>query len=211
MGNDLAQGIASAALTRSEFGEADSADNYFENYTENIVGETVNIRVGSQQVDGSSLIWGNQTYGIWGSFQWSAGLTTPVERIIESKHWIDYTEDFTGSVYEDSTNTTAIGWGTGSIVFGSETVIQTLNLGSDISLLTTKFNRCYFEPSGSYSYQLVGSFSTNNGSNWVSANPNEWISIPDSYTGSEIIFKGVDLYGSVVLDSINFQIKQDDL
>lgn len=98
MANDFTTGLISGAMTRSEFGESD-VDDYFETNTENMHVRVVNLRVGSQNADGSSFIWGNTTYGIWGSFYWSGSMSTPMTRIKEQFMWIDYNEDFTTTTY----------------------------------------------------------------------------------------------------------------
>lgn len=99
-------------------------------------------------------------------------------------------------------------------VYGSFTnagsVIQTVNLGSDVQLNNTKFTRMSYVPTGSFVNLLNGSFSSNNGSDWFGANPNEEIVIPTSSAGSEIIFRAEDSIGSVELNKIIFKIKQDD-
>ena len=100
MNNNLTTSVVSGALTRSEFGESD-VDNYFENNKGRIHARSVNLRVSTQDVDGSSLIWGNPTYGIWGSFYWSSALTTPKVRRKEQYMWMDYNEDFTSTSYKD--------------------------------------------------------------------------------------------------------------
>ena len=94
--------------------------------------------------------------------------------------------------------------------YTSGSQIQFLNLGSDIKLSSSKFNRLSYIPNGSYVNLLQGSFTTNGGTSWFGANPNEEIFINSSNSGSQILFKAFDSTGSVVIDSIFFIIKQDD-
>lgn len=128
---NLTSGVISGALTRSEFGESDT-DNYFENSRNNIVARTVNLRVNTQQVDGSTLIWGNTTYGIWGSYYWGSAFSTPIVRVREQFMWTDYEEDFVAGSAIDGGNSTVSGIGTGSVVFtlGSSFVVPDLTTGS---------------------------------------------------------------------------------
>lgn len=90
-------------------------------------------------------------------------------------------------------------------------VARTLVLGSDIQLTTTKFDRAYFLPLGSYTQFLEGSFSMDGGTNWTPANANTEIQIASAVQGSEPLFLMRDTLGSVVLDSVNIVIKQDDI
>jgi hypothetical protein len=121
MAGQISQGLVSGAMTRSEFVEQDSTESYFENYTERVQTRIVNLLTDTQQADGTSLIWGNTTYGIWGSFLWSTGFTTPIVRVREQFLWRDYDENFLTTTYEDTVNTTATGWGTGTVIFISGT------------------------------------------------------------------------------------------
>lgn len=121
MAGQISEGLVSGAMTRSEFIEQDSSESYFENYTERVHTRFVNLKTDTQQIDGSSLIWGNPTCGIWGSFLWSAALTTPIVRVREQFLWKDYNEDFTTTTYEDVVNSNVQGWGTGSVYFISGT------------------------------------------------------------------------------------------
>lgn len=89
-------------------------------------------------------------------------------------------------------------------------VLETTNLGSDLELSSTKFNRVYYKTTGSFTHLLSGSFSTDNGSNWTPTSQRREVTIPSAQTGSEILFRAVDLTGSVELSSITFSIKQDD-
>lgn len=95
---NLVDGVISGALTRSEFGESD-IDNYFENNIENVYARVVNLRINTQNIDGSSLIWNNTTYGIWGSYYWSGSLSTPIVRSKEQFMWIDYIDSFDNQNY----------------------------------------------------------------------------------------------------------------
>ena len=92
--------------------------------------------------------------------------------------------------------------------FGNQ--IQFLNMGSDVELSTTLFNRAQFIPDGSFVNLLQGSFSTNGGSTWTPAAPNEEVTLPVSEQGSELIFRGIDPVGSVTLTNMVLTFKQDD-
>lgn len=89
--------------------------------------------------------------------------------------------------------------------------LQTTNLGSDTKLNTSKINRFQYSAEGSYTHLLHGSFSSTNGSYWQGANPNEEIIIDTATsTGSEVLFKATDTTGSVILNRLEFILKQDD-
>lgn len=155
LGAMLGRTAISDMMSRSEFGEEDSTDVWFENYTENIHARVVNIKLDYTSFAGSTLIWGNASFGIWGSFYWgntgeasfilgnsTAGKlginllgtneSTPV-RYKEQCMWTDYDEYFDSTTYKDSTNTTAVGWGTGSVVFVSNQTTIDFTNGSQTS------------------------------------------------------------------------------
>ena len=114
--SDVGQGITSGAMTRSEFGEQDTSESYFENNIEPFHLRFVNLRTDYTTVVGSPFIWGNPVYGIWGSYLWSASNGTPA-RVREDFMWMDYKENFATTTYKDPINTTGVGWGTGSVLF----------------------------------------------------------------------------------------------
>jgi hypothetical protein len=150
---DVGQGIVSGAMTRSEFGEQDTSESYFENNIERLNMRFVNLRVDFQNFAGSTLIWGNPTFGIWNQFYWGntantsfilgnteAGVlgfnklgtneSVPV-RTREDYMWMDYTEEFSSTTFQDGFNTTASGWGTGSLFFGGSALAPyDMNVGS---------------------------------------------------------------------------------
>ena len=200
--------------TEEQLGTTD-VSNYFE--IPFIVVDTffADIRNTQQQITGSDLIWGHEdgvipSQGVWGSFLWSDTFTGSTQRTLESAIIFELDEFFTSTTYEDSGSTTASGWGTGSILFSAGSVLQTINLGSDVGLSTTKFDRVTYEAFGSFTHLLQGSFSSDGGVNWTGVNPNIENVIGSDVTGSEILFKGVDSTGSVELTRMKFTIKQDD-
>lgn len=148
MAGQISTGIASSAMTRAEFGEQDSSESYFENYLETVYARIMNIKVDFTNYSGDTLIWGNSTFGIWGSFRWNntsvstfvldnpimgvlgrntlgSNVSTPY-RQYEKSLWLDYEEEFDTTTYRDTGSTTARGWGAGSVVFyegtGSTTI-----------------------------------------------------------------------------------------
>ncbi len=100
MNNNLVGGVVSGALTRSEFGESDT-DNYFENNRGRVHARFVNLRVNTQDADGSVLVFDNTTYGIWGSYYWGSQFSTPVVRRREQFMWMDHVDNFATTNYKD--------------------------------------------------------------------------------------------------------------
>ena len=138
--NLTGQGLASAEMTRAEFGESDTNFGYFENYVSQARVRTVNVRADLISFAGSSMIWGNNTFGIWGSYSWAdipntsfvlghpvLGILGNIEmgtqqsepaRFFESRMWVDFDELFVGSDNFNMGSTSVSGFGTGSVVFG---------------------------------------------------------------------------------------------
>lgn len=233
MPSDISTGLTSAAMTRSEFGEQDSSESYFENNAESVIARVVNLRVDKQFFTGSILIYGNPIFGIWGSFNWGnnnnnnsfivgnnlfgiLGNNTlgteisPPVRYMERFMWHDYNEQFSDTVYE-GVGTTAVGWGTGSVVFGVGSVLQTKNIGSDVQLFTTKYTSAKVSLYGSYTYQSVGSVSSDNGSTWTPLATYGAEQSITSVVGSEPVIRVYDPTGSVVITMIDAYFHTNDV
>lgn len=188
------------------------AATYFEVPIDEVIVNLTDLKINQGSYNGSGVfILGHPTFGVLGSqklgFESTAKTTT---RILESYHYIDYDEDFLNTVYENVGSTTASGWGSGSLIFSSGDSAQTISLGSDIQLSSTRFNRGIFFIQGSYTQLLQGSFSFNNGSDWTGVYHNKEIIVDNSISGSEPIFRMYDPVGSVSLTNLNIIIKQDD-
>jgi len=208
--NNLVQGVLSGAMTRNEFGEADNVESYFENYAEKIVARIVNLKIDKTEYSGSGVfILGHPVFGVLGS-QWlgldSDSYTT--SRIIELKNWIDYDEDFTTTTFQNAGQSTVAGWGTGSVVFaGTEEipscVLQTISLGSDILLSSSKFRTGYVEKFGSDINSIVGSVSSDNGSTWTPVVSYKNKFNLNSVLGSQVVLRLVNTVGTApVLDKL---------
>lgn len=89
--------------------------------------------------------------------------------------------------------------------------LQTLNLGSDVLLSTTKFTKAYVLPEGSYSWNLTGSVSSDNGSSWTPINTFGLEFDLTSTTGSECLIRLNDTTGSVVLNKLNAYFHTSDV
>lgn len=230
---DISGGLLSAGMTRSEFGESDDAENYFENNTATVSVRVINHRIDTINFAGSTLIWGNTTFGSWGSYNWGNGGNTsfilgntqagilgtsklgtqqssPV-RLLENYIWIDYFDDFTGSASKDTGSTTAIWDLSGSVTFGVGSVLQTINLGSDIQLSTTKFTNALVDLSGNYYWNTIGSISSDGGTTWTPITAYGVEQAITSTTGSEPVIKIYDGTGSAVLEEINAYFHTSDI
>ena len=142
------------------------ATTYFSIPTESVVVRTVNIKVDQRSIAGSNLIWGNDNFGDWnylwsntneatfilgnttngvlGQNQLGYGLSNTI-RIWESKIWNDYVEDFTGTTYENTSETTAVGWGTGSLMFLLITNDVDFTTGIATSSVVVETNQIYLQ------------------------------------------------------------------
>jgi hypothetical protein len=133
-------------------------------------------------------------------------------RIIESKFWEDFTEGFTSTTYKNSSVTTANWTTTGSLGFVSGSVAQSLNIGSDIELSTTKFNRMKLSITGSSNWiNSVGSVSSDGGDNWFGVKYDVWQELPSGSTGSEPMWRIVDSTQSTSISEVIVNYKQDDI
>jgi len=182
---------------------------YFELPIQRVAAAFANIRSNKETYSGSTVfILGHGSFGVLGSQE--LGGSGVVTRLAETALFRELTIDFTSTTYKDAGSTTASWETSGSVEFGVGDVIQTINVGSDIQLSTTDINRCTYTPTGSFTHLMSGSFSSDNGVNWVTANPNEEVLIVSSSAGSEVLFKAVDSTGSVVLHEMILRFKQDD-
>lgn len=100
--------------------------NYFEIPLLNIEVSVENVKVEKVTYSGSEfLILGHPVWGIIGSAALGLGSnSTTTTRLVESAHIFDIDIDFTNTTYENSGSTTSSGWGTGSVVFQRETIID---------------------------------------------------------------------------------------
>jgi hypothetical protein len=79
--------------------------------------------------------------------------------------------------------------------------MQTLNVGSDVQLSSTIFTTANVQVYGSYTYNLVGSVSSDGGSHWVGiSNFGQDTIIP--YPGSELLIQITSAAGSATLDKV---------
>ncbi len=122
LGNILGKNKQRQDRTEEQIGFVDAA-TFFEVPTDTVLANMANIRINFQQITGSDLIWGNTTFGIWGSFLWSNSFTGSLERQIELSLFFEINEDFSTTTREDGSFTTASGWGTGEVFFGSPTLV----------------------------------------------------------------------------------------
>lgn len=126
---------------------------YFENYFESIKVRESNIKADEKNITGTTLIlghptvgslgtyylgtignnmvWGHPSLATWNSYLWGTTTRNSV-RILEAYHYLDLTLDFSTTDYESASNT-ASGFGTGSLVVGSEGTF-----GAGISLLDSE-------------------------------------------------------------------------
>jgi len=94
---------------------------------------------------------------------------------------------------------------------GSGAVLQTIDLGSDIQLSTTKFTKALVNPSGSFFWLLSGSVSSDNGSTWTPITTfNQEFDIT-STTGSQCVIKLSDTTGSVTLTDLRAYFHTSDV
>jgi len=184
--------------------------SYFELPTETIYIDPVSIRVENIYYDlGSTFILGHPVAGVLGSSRLGRVETNRI-RVGENKIFEDFTENFNDTAYLDNSNTTASGWGTGSIVFDTGSIVQSLNIGSDIKLSTTKINRVKMSVSGSNWFVTQGSVTTD-GTNWFGLEYDVWKQLDAGSIGSEIMWKIVDPTQTGSIDSVLISYKQDDV
>ena len=185
--------------------------SYFELPQETLYIDPVNIRVNKIHPDlGSTFILGHPTASLLGTARLGYVLGS-ITRITESRFYEDFTENFSTTDYRDAGNTTA-DWDTtnGSLAFASGSVAQSLTLGSDIQLSTTKFNRIKLSVSGSNWVEVIGSVSSDN-INWFPASFDVWTTLTAGSTGSEILWRLIDSNQNASITQINITYKQDDI
>jgi len=183
--------------------------SYFEMPRETIYVDSVSIRADKVYPDlGSTFILGHDTASVLGTDRLGFVISSTT-RAIESKFYEDFSETFSATTYKDTANTSAVGWGTGSILFSTGSVIQSLNIGSDISLNTTNIDRVKMSVSGTKTYLTVGSMTTD-GTNWFGIDYDIWRQFTTGSTGSNIRWK---IIGSETLqiDQVDIIYKQDDV
>ena len=208
--------------------------SYFENPRETVYIDAVNIKVNKIYIDlGSSFILGHPSGGVVGSdilgftmggafildhnvagvldsIKLDSGNPTPI-RIVESKIFEDFSEDFSATTYKDVGNTTAT-WDTsnGSIDFGTGSVAQSLNIGSDIQLDATNIDRVKVSLTGSNWFNTVGSI-TSDGTNWFGISYGVWKQLDSGSIGSEIMWKITDTSQTAGISQLDVSYKQDDI
>ena len=214
--------------------------SYFENPRETIYVDPVNIKINKDYPDpGSSFILGHDTIGSLG-FSRLGRVGSVVTIFIESKIYEEFDEDFNDTTYFDSGSSNAE-WGprTGSIFilgspagtplggvlgyyplgsrvedglfFDSGSVAQSFNIGSDIKLSTTKINRVLIELTGSNIYNIIGSVSTNKGTNWTPSTIGLKTGILSEETGSEILVRLIDETMGAHIETMKVTYIQDDI
>lgn len=121
--------------TRAQLGRPDSSLSYLEIYNQEINLDNINIFITQNNPDlGSTFILGNPNADILGT-DILGQVWTGSTRINEIRIYDSFTENFTGSEYNDSSFTTVSWTNTGSILFskGQEvnyTTTATLSTGS---------------------------------------------------------------------------------
>jgi len=206
--------------------------------------ETFNVDLVSYRIEkdtyttGSNFVLGHTTFGDLGSSR--LGHVGSIARIIESKLYEEFDEDFNDTTYFDSGSSNAT-WGpyTGSIFilgspatgyfggvlgyyplgsrvvnglfFDSGSMAQSLNIGSDIQLSTTKINRMKIELTGSNYDNVIGSISSNNGKNWTPTTIGLQTEILNENTGSEPLVKLIDPSLSAYIKTMKVTYIQDDI
>lgn len=184
--------------------------SYFELPRETIYVDPVSIREDRVYPDvGSTFILGHPTAGVLGSSRLGY-VEDSRTRVGESKIFEDFTEDFGDTAYLDSSNTTASGWGSGSIVFDTGSIVQSLNIGSDIKLSATKINRIKMSVSGSNWINTQGSVTTD-GINWFGVIYDVWNRLDAGSTGSEVVWKIIDPTQTGSINFVSVSYKQDDV
>jgi len=151
-GEKIAGELRKGQMSRSEFGESGN-EVYFEEYIADITIVPCN-RTNDRtyfELGGSSFLLGHPTSSQLGSVQLGQQLTAGSEnlRISEENFFIDYVDDLTTTNSRDAGNTDADWDGTGSISFAGGSQAQTINVGSDIKLNTTDFDRVRVAVGGS--------------------------------------------------------------
>lgn len=89
--------------------------------------------------------------------------------------------------------------------------LQTINLGSDVQLNTTKFTNAMVQPYGSLFWFLSGSVSSDGGTTWTPIPSFNTDFELTSNTGSEPVLKLVDTSGSVVLTHLTAYFHGSDI
>lgn len=151
LGNVLGVSKTKSVITDEQLSPTGVA-TYFEVPSDSVLANAINLRVNNLSIAGDTLIWGNTEFGIWGSFNWGnsnetgfvlgnslAGVlgtnllginqSDPI-RVAEALMFIDINEEFSDTTYLDSSNTTATGWGTGSLSFSSSGAAYDMSVGS---------------------------------------------------------------------------------
>lgn len=80
--------------------------------------------------------------------------------------------------------------------------LQTINLGSNTKLSTSKYTVANIDLEGSYTWYLLGSVSVDNGGTWTPIDVYGLDTMITSTTGSEPVIRLYDTTGSVVLTKI---------
>jgi len=184
--------------------------SYFELPRESIYVDPISIKEEKVYPNlGSTFILGHATAGVLGTDRLGY-VESSRTRALESKIFEDFTESFDTTTYKDAVNTTA-DWDivNGSLVFVSGSIAQSLNIGSDIQLSTTKINRMKVSLTGSNWFNTVGSV-TSDGTNWFPVQYDIWRTLDSGSTGSEIMWKIVDSNQSASITQVDVNYKQDD-
>jgi hypothetical protein len=137
--------------------------------------------VNMQNMTGTGLIWGNPTFGIWGTYNWSDGSGTPAEAAFFIQQYNNnYEETFYDTDFDDTGNTTA-NWDITNkrLDFSSLSQAQSTSIDYNNGVIT-KATLIATIASGNYNFYV----SANGGANWESTS---------SGVSHTLIYPGIDL------------------